>query len=906
MVKDTKKSSGSSVRKPAHRKGAHSVYSNLATKKRVKADAKSRKKAEFLATLPKSRVKRIIYRMHPKRFFKYWFSKEGGIMALKIAGLGMALGIVMILAIFAIFRKDLALGPDELTKRVQSRTTKFYDRTGQVLLYELYKDQQLTFVKPDQINNNMKWATVAIEDKDYYKHGGFDIRGIIRSVFVNVSGTGKQGASTITQQLARNVILEDNTRSGIAGYTRKLKEIILSIELERTYSKDEILNFYLNSIGYGGTAYGVESAAKRYFDVSAKDLTIEQAAYIAAIPQYPSLYDSNSPSFDAEAAIARQRTVIDYMRDQGYIKDDQATKAKSVDLLTAIKPLSDEPTTKKAPHFVDETIKQLEGKYGADNVRKGGWRVITTVDWDMQQIAERAVADNMKTVEARNGGLGGNNAALTAVDPATGQIMAMVGSRDYKYPGFGAYNAATSDLQYGSSMKPFVYGALFANSNMYGAGSIIPDTKECFGVSAANCPNNFDKRFKGNLTIRQSLAESRNLPAMKAYVSAGDGVVMKTMNSAGEKSILCVQKNKCTDGYQNDPFMAIGTGTVHLDEHTLAYAALANNGIALPETYVLKIEKSNGEIVQEWKKTAGTPIFVDAAKSQEISYILSDILSDKAARAPTFGRSEYLFSINGVKTAVKTGTTDNAKDGWMMGYSPKMAAGVWVGRSGGDNGIMGGYTDARTGPIFKQFMQEVHTQILNKPKYGSYKANEWFKQPQSVRKISVSGRTDLFPSWYKKPKEDIKDYVVDRVSKKLATACTPEAAKETIKVTTMSDPTKPNSQVTGAAPDGYDITKEDDVHQCGVEAASGFTLSSSGSPSRTRSLNVSFSPSGNGIQTVEFLVNGQPISSQPGAGASYSTSYTFPATGSYTIQVRVTDNLYYQTTSSSETILISV
>ena len=257
MTKDSKKgtrvpksssSNAGSVRKPAHRKGAHSVYSNLATKKRTKADAKSRQKAEFLATLPKSRVKRLMYRMHPKRFFKYWFSKQGGIMALKIGGLCLALGIVLVLTIFAVFRKDLAIGPDELTKRVQSRTTKFYDRTGNVLLYELYKDQQLTFVKPDQINNNMKWATVAIEDKDYYKHGGFDVRGIVRSVVNNASGGGKQGASTITQQLARNVILEDNTRSGIAGYTRKLKEIILSIELERTYSKDEILNFYLNSM----------------------------------------------------------------------------------------------------------------------------------------------------------------------------------------------------------------------------------------------------------------------------------------------------------------------------------------------------------------------------------------------------------------------------------------------------------------------------------------------------------------------------------------------------------------------------------------------------------------------------------------------------------------------------------
>ena len=904
MTKDTKKSQTGSVRKPAHRKSAHSVYSNLATKKRTKADAKSRKKAEFLATLPKSKIKRIAHHLHPKRFVKYWFSRQGAIMALKIAGLGLAAGIILILAVFAIFRKDLAIGPDELTKRVQSRTTKFYDRTGQVLLYELYKDQQLTFVKPDQISNNMKWATVAIEDKDFYKHGGFDMRGIIRSVVNNASGGGKQGASTLTQQLARNVILEDNTRSGLAGYTRKLKEIILSIELERTYSKDEILNFYLNSIGYGGTAYGVESAAQRYFGVPAKNLTIEQAAYIAAIPQYPSLYDSNSPSFDPEITIARQKTVINYMQEQGYIKKDQADAAKKVDILASIKPLTNEPTAKKAPHFVDEIVKQLEGKYGADNVRKGGWRVITTLDWDAQQLAEKAIADNMKTVEARNGGLGGNNAALSATDPATGQVLAQVGSRDYNYPGYGNVNAATYGLQYGSSMKPFVYGSLFNNSNAYGAGSIIPDTKECFGVSAANCPNNFDKRFKGNLTIRQSLAESRNLPAMKAWVLAGNDTVMNTIKAAGEKSIRCVQGNECTEGYQNDPFMAIGTGTVHLDEHTSAYAGLANNGIEMPQTYVLKIEKSNGEIVQEWKKTAGTPIFGDAARSQEISYMLSDILTDAAARAPTFGRSQNLFTVNGVKTAIKTGTTDNAKDGWMMGYSPKLATGVWVGRSGSAGGIMGGYTDARTGPIFKQFMADVHKQVLSKPQYGSYKANDWFVQPKSLQKLSVSGKSDWFPSWYKKPKEDIQDVIFDRVSKKLATNCTPEAARETIKITTLSDPTKPNQKIQSGAPEGYDLTANDDVHQCGVEAASSFSISVSSGPSRSRTISTSFSPVAP-TQAVEFIVNGQVVASQPGGGSSYNTTYTFPDVGTYTIQIRVTDNLYYQSTSGSQTIQIT-
>lgn len=886
MKNRSKKSTGGSIRRPAHRRGANSVYSNITNKKRSAADAKSRKKAEFLATLPKSRIKRLTYRLNPRRFFKYWFSKEGLTMATKIAGLGLAVFIILILGIFAIFRKDLAIGPDELTKRVQSRTTKFYDRSGQILLYELYKDQQLTFVKPDQINNNMKWATVAIEDKDFYKHGGFDTRGIVRSVVNNASGGGKQGASTITQQLARNVILEDNTRSGLAGYTRKVKEIILSIELERTYSKDQILNYYLNSIGYGGTAYGVESASNRYFEKHASELSIPEAAYIASIPQYPSLYDSNSPSFDSKATLERQRTVIDYMRDQGYITAKQAKEAKAVDILASIKPLTNNPTAKKAPHFVDEIIRQLEGKYGADNVRKGGWRIITTLDWDLQQIAEKAVAENMSAVEARRGGIGGNNAAIVAVQPSTGQVLAMNGSRDYYYPGFGSYNAATSDLQPGSSLKPYVYGTLF-QGNSYGAGSVIPDSREAFyGIY----PNNFDKKFRGNISIRMSLAESRNLPAMKAANIAGMKNVINNLKVGGETSIGCGAAGECSD-----PFLAIGSGTVRLDQHTTAYAALANKGVAKPETYILKIEKPDGEVVEEWKDKPGTPVFTDAGRSEEISYILSDILSDDAARSVTFGRSVSYFNPKGVKAAVKTGTTDNSKDGWMMGYSPKIAVGVWVGRSDGQ--AMGGYTDSKAGPIFGQFMVNSHRDVLSKPQYG-YKTNDWYTKPAGVQKIKVGGRDDLFPSWYKKPKEEIKDYVMDRVSKKLANSCTPEAAKETIQIIVVSDPTKPGSQTPGAAPAGYDITKEDDAHICGDPLPSASITQSLTAGPRTYKLSSTVNPGKFALQTIEFIVSGQVINSQQIVDAgTYSTTYTFPTSGNYTIAVRVTDQAFYQTTA---------
>jgi membrane peptidoglycan carboxypeptidase len=871
-----------SVKKPNRRKGALSVYSNLSGGRRTKVDARARQKAEFLATLPKSRLKRVAYRLNPRRLAKYWFSKEGGLMALKLAGLGLAAFIILILAVFAIFRKDLALGPDELTKRVQSRTTKFYDRTGQVLLYELYKDQQMTYVKSDQISNNMKYATIAIEDKDFYKHGGFDLRGIGRTVVNNVTGGGKQGASTITQQLVKNVILEDSTRSGLAGYTRKLKELILSIELERTYSKDEILNYYLNAIGYGGTAYGVESASKRYFAKSAKDLTIEESAYIASIPQYPSIYDKNSPSFDQEATIARQRTVIDYMRQQGYINSSQASDAKKVDILAKIVPLNNNVDI-KAPHFVNEIIKELEGEYGANNVRKGGWRITTTLDWDLQQLAEQSVKDNMRAVERYNG----NNAAMVAIDVKTNQVLAMVGSRDYNHPGYGSFNAATSSLQPGSSLKPFVYSTLF-EGNSYGPGSVIADSPEkFFGIS----PNNFDKRFRGSISIRSSLAESRNLPAMKAANITGMKNVIDRAKTAGEKDITCGQAGECSD-----PFLAIGSGSVHLDQHTAAYASLARGGVSKPESNILKIEKATGEVVKEWKDTTGTKVFGE--KGQEITYLISDILSDRNARTPTFGGSanQVGFNPNGVRIAVKTGTTDNAKDGWMMGYSPKLAVGVWVGRADGVAMGNNAVTHLQTGPMFGAFMEKAHKQVMNKPQYG-WKSGDWFTQPRGIQRLTIGGKTDLFQSWFRKPRESNKTYTMDRVSKKLATACTPEGAKEQIQVTSTIDSTT-NKEIEGTPPSGYDIKNNDDVHQCGDPQPSA-TVSNPTKNGSTYTVNATVSSGKFPIQTIDFLANGQILSSQPYNGSNNYTVSNVPPNTS--IQVRVTDQGYYQQTSNTVT-----
>jgi penicillin-binding protein 1A len=462
----------------------------------------------------------------------------------------------------------------------------------------------------------------------------------------------------------------------------------------------------------------------------------------------------------------------------------------------------------------------------------------------------------------------------------------LVGSRDYNHPGYGSYNAATANLQPGSSLKPIVYSKLF-EGNQYGPGSTLSDEKKCWG---GWCPNNFDKRFRGSISIRQALAESRNIPAIKAAEASGMNSVIDLAKSMGETNIGCGESCEALG-------LSIGSGSVRLDQHTAAYATLARGGTAKPQTYILKIEKSNGEIVQQWKDSPGVKTLGD--KGPEISYLISDILADDRARRVTFG-NPVGFNPKGVKAAVKTGTTDSAKDGWMMGYTPKLAVGIWVGRS--DGTVMNSTTHTQTGPMFGEFMSRAHLEIMTRPQYG-YKSNDWFTKPAGIQNIKVSGRQDLFQSWFKKPKETNKDFVMDKVSRRVATECTPEGARETIQVMSSIDPVT-NKETVGTPPEGWDIQNPDNVHQCGVVAASDFSIATAGEHSKTRTITTSFVGGPNPIQTVEFIVNGQVISAQPGAGGLYSTSYAFPDVGSYSIQIRVTDSLYYQATSSGKTVLI--
>lgn len=848
------------------------VYSNLPNRR----DLKARRKAEYLATLPKNPVKRFFYRLHPRRVAKYWFSRQGAIMALKLLGIAFILLLIFIAAIFAYFRKDLdRINPAELSKRVHSTTTKYYDRTGKVLLWEDKSSDNRTVVKSEEISENMKEATVALEDKDFYKHGGFSPSGIIRAGFSHLRG-GAGGGSTITQQLIKNVLLTDEYT-----ITRKIKEVILSIEVERLYNKDQILTMYLNEVSYGGNRNGVEAAAKEYFGKSAKDLTVDEAALLASIPQKPVDYDPWAQELDVSGLTNRQHVTIDKMTEQGYVTKEEADAAKKVNTLDKVLPPTSNTENMIAPHFVLEVQRQLENELGNKFVTTGGLKVITTLDVRLQQIADQSMKDGIQYVEKQ----GGDNAALVAVANDTGQILAYEGSRDFNYPGYGSYNAARALLQPGSSVKPFDYAALFKDraDKDYTPGSVLTDQPiDINGYS----PKNFDKRYRGNITIRQALAESRNIPAVKAAYIAGMDNVVNLAHEMGDTSFCTTDSG----GYCGLS-AAIGGYSLRLDEHTNAYASLARGGVYKPLAYVLKVESATGETIKEWKDEQGKQVL-----DPQIPYMLSDILSDFNARAPTFGGKNYRnisgqvgFNPDGVKIAAKTGTTDDAKDGWMMGYSTKLSLGVWAGRSDGTTMVINGkpsVTHLQTGPMFEQFMSQAHKEVMKD--YG-WKSGDWFTAPSGIKKASSDGHFDLAPSWYQQNNSQGTKITMDKVSKRKATDCTPSRAREEITVNRIQDPISKKTTTTGV-PDGYNIDENDNVHDCG-DAKPAVSVNAD---TQSGKITATVSKGKFGLQSLEIKVGGQTVKTQSISNSgTFEISHDFTTAGQVQVSATVIDDGLY-------------
>jgi len=831
---------------------------------------------------PKGRIKKALWYAHPKRFFKFLFSKQGLFFSLKAAGIAVLIFGLFIFGLFAYYRKDLnKLKPEEIAARIQNSGVKYYDRTGKVLLWEQKGQKDRTVIESNQISDNIKQATIALEDKNFNSHRGFDPKGLIRAALRNSSSGNatSQGGSTITQQLVKNELLTTEK-----SLSRKLKELILAIEVERTYSKDQILTLYLNSNNYGGTATGIERAAQRYFGDTkhAKDLTLSESIFLASIPQSPSRYDPYRESFKPELLKARMATSLKGMVELDYITQQQADQVNVTAVLDTIQPkelaLKGQYDDIKAPHFVLEVEKQLEEKFGSRALQTSGYKVITTLDWDMQQIADESVKSGMATIDRG----GGDNAALVSVDVETGQVLAYVGSRDFTYQGYGQYNEAAEPRQPGSSIKPFAYAKLMESPN-WGPGSTILDTPKTWkglgGAGGDYSPNNFDNKFKGPMAIRKALPESRNLPALRAIEMAGVEPTVQLAKAMGNKDLCELTK---AAGKSYNIAVVLGGCEVKLEEHVQAYTTFARAGKSKPQAKYLRVETPTGEVVDEWKDTEG-----EQALNPEIAWLMSDILSDDEARSGTFGRNSRDIVIPGIKSAAKTGTTNRNAEGWMMGFTPKIATGVLVDRS--DHGGMHAITSRMTGPIYTSYMKNVY-------KLKGWKSEDFFERPAGIQKLTVDGRSDWFQSWFKQPKQlPGKEFSVDRVSKKLATTCTPEAAIEKIQATAVR--TGDNDTDVEYQAEGYDLKNQDDIHKCGDAKPSISPPLSYTSVGNKFTFNFTVSPGVHPIQSISLYIDGNLIQSFSTTGANSSTQQIL-STGPHAVRLVVQDSAYYTTEST--------
>jgi len=877
------------VKKSSHSRKL-SVYSNLSHSIKTRKDTTSRKRAQYLATLPKHPVKRLLYRLHPKRFWGYWFSKRGAFMALKIAGISVLLLALLVGGLFAYFRKDLdAIRPEELAKRVQSTVTTYYDRNNVLLWEDKGDDNYKLVVKSDELSDNLKNATVAIEDKDFYTHAGVSIPGLTRAFFNNLSGDSIQGGSTLTQQLVKQVFfpVEALDRS-LGGIPRKIKELILSIEVERMYNKDQILTLYLNESPYGGRRNGAESGAQSYFGVSAKDLTIAQASLLAAIPQNPTVYDPYKVS-GHEALISRQHTVINNMVEQGMISRADADAAKEFPILDSIKPESTKYENIKAPHFVQMVKSQLESELGKVTVGRGGLTIKTTLDWLVQEKLEEAMATMFKSSVPVATGF--TNSAATVADSQTGQIVALMGSRDFKYAGYGQDNAATAYIQPGSTVKPLVYAQLFqqkpAGQANYGSGSILKD-EEIDAIYGAKL-RNADGNFKGDIPIRISLATSRNIPAAKAMAineAAKKGSTIATIHDLGAASY-------CTQGDEVQVGLAASIGGCGIKQVDLvnAYTALARGGIHKEQSTVLEVKNNSGEVLKKWTDDTGTRII-----DTQAAYIVNDILTDRDARA-TFANTTAM-NIPGVKTATKTGTSDKggkAKDIWMMSYSPALTMGVWFGNP--DTTILRTGNSLLPGPIIQSVMEYAHKTVYAGD--GRWKSGDWFSQPAGLQKVGK----ELYPAWWNRTQGQSNAKVMfDKVSKFKATACTPEGAKIELNVTKSTDPVTKKDIYTNI-PDGYDGSKDDDKHLCTDVKPSTPSITVLLTAANTYTITVTGVSQGTfPLTSVAILVGGNVVSTITAPGP-YTYSYVVPisATAIQTVTATVTDQGYYTTSGTSTT-----
>lgn len=568
-----------------------------------------------------------------------------------------------------------------LTSSNISQTSMIYDRTGQHVLYEIHGEENRKVIPHEDIPNIVRFATIAAEDNDFYSHKGIDPKAILRSLKADVTSNEiQQGGSTITQQLARNVFL---TRE--KTFKRKLYEIVLALKIENAYSKDQILDMYLNEIPYGSNAYGIESASETFFGKSAKDLTLDEAALLAALPNATTYYSPYGNHLGD--LIKRKNKILEKMAELNLVNKNNVELAVQQDTASKIIPFKQ---AIDCPHFVFYIKEQLEQKYGQDMLEKGGFQVYTTLDYDLQKKAEQSVQQGISTLGPK---YGATNAALVSLDPKTGQILAMVGSKDYFDKSIdGQVNVAVSPRQPGSSFKPFAYAEAFEKG--YQPENMLYDVPTDFGPDGSGQdykPSNYDGTFHGLVTMRQALAGSLNIPAVKTLYLAG---INDTIDMAHRLGITTLN-----DTNRYGLALVLGGGEVTLLDETAGYSVFANDGKKNTANGILKIVGSDGSTFYESSAQNIQTIHPEIARK------IDSILSDNSARSIIFGSGSKM-NIPGRQVAAKTGTTQEFHDAWTVGYTPSIATGVWVGNNNNDAmkaGADGSYVAA---PIWNNFMTE--------------------------------------------------------------------------------------------------------------------------------------------------------------------------------------------------------
>ncbi|MFH1036742.1 MAG: transglycosylase domain-containing protein [Patescibacteria group bacterium] len=651
---------------------------------------------------------------------------------IKIAGFLFVIFLLTCAFLFILYVKDLPR-PEKFTEKQFFQSTKIYDRTGQVLLYEIYGEEKRTVIPFSATPKYLQQAVIATEDANFYNHFGIDPKGLIRSILADLRlREPAYGGSTIPQQLIRSTFFSTEKTA-----RRKIREIILALELDRRYSKEQILEWYLNQVPFGQNSYGAEAASQTYFKKPASAVSLAEAATLAALIKGPSYYSPYGSHKDE--LLVRKDYVLDRMASTGFITEEEANIAKKeeINFEEILQPI-------KAPHFTLWVKDYLEEKYGENFLKERGLKVYTSLDWNLQQAAEKYIEEGAKTNKIYDA----NNAALVAIDPKTGEILSMVGSADWyatsSYPGGCSavendclfdpkFNVAvgsesTPGRQPGSSFKPFVYVTAFENG--FPDTTTVMDIETNFGMwgDKEYIPKNYDDKFRGPVTLREALAQSLNIPSIRTLYLAGETNVvdnyLTTNNFVGKEAIFVnglrnsietakqmgiTTLDKPLSSY--GPAIVLGGGEVKLLEMVSAYGVFATEGLKVSPVSILKIVDNEGNIIEENKKTPQRVLPVDATRE------INDILSDNESRAPIFGLNSPLYFPE-YQVAVKTGTTQDYRDGWIIGYTPSISVGVWVGNN--DNSSMAKEPGmVLAGPIFHRFLSDFLTshpkEEFNKP-----------------------------------------------------------------------------------------------------------------------------------------------------------------------------------------------